>query len=111
MFFSERTSSAPLTVLFAGIEKKPTCFFISSSCLAVLVGLSITILLHCAKLTAGGCTRARHQRGTTHTRKCRERFQPAATLASSPDHGCVSCFFVGTQRIIRLANCVPTSSI
>src|SRR6516162_5237560 len=45
MFFSDRTSSAALTVLFAGTEKKPACFFISSNCFAVFVGLSIAFPL------------------------------------------------------------------
>ena len=57
MFFSDRTSSAALTVLFAETEKKPACFFISSNCFAVFLSLSIaippsTIPLHFARLDA-----------------------------------------------------------
>src|ERR1700745_796445 len=87
MFFSDRTSSAALTVLFAGTEKKPTCFFISSNCFAVFVGLSIAIpprfpLRSPEGLQADLPVRV-HQRRYAQSRSENvvKRFWPAAILA------------------------------
>src|SRR4029077_6193796 len=98
MFFSDRTSSAALTVVFAGTEKKPTCFFISSNCFAVFVGLSIEIPPRFPLHSLGGLQadlpvrRSPATACTEQIRKCRETVLAGGT-STSLDHGCIFSLF------------------
>src|SRR6516162_771127 len=91
MFFSDKTSSAALTVLFAETEKKPACFFTSSNCFAVFLGLSIAISPPLFTSTRGlqaGATRSppmrRRARSGEYCKLARRlhRYPPEATAAS-----------------------------
>jgi hypothetical protein len=114
MFFSESTSSAAFTVLLAGTEKKPACFFISSSCFAVFVGLSITTPpFHdsCSpRSLSSGPTRSPSRRRGTHTSESENVANGfGRRLQSSLDHG-PHLLFVGAGNSHLHANALAASS-
>jgi hypothetical protein len=96
MFFSDKTSSAALTVLFAETEKKPACFFTSSNCFAVFLGLSIAISPPLSTLPRGLQAGTHLLAINAPAQQIRRilRIGQTAALSSSRGHGCIFCFFV-----------------